>query len=135
VLRLKAGTAALSCIAKLFEEELALAVTVAVVAVVTEETVAANDAVEAPAPTVTLPGTDTEVELLANATVWPPEGAAELSETVHVVDPVPVKELLPHDKALTVEARAVPVPLTLTDTPGALLDIASCPVTELVLVG
>lgn len=67
---------------------------------VTEATFAVNDAVDAPEPTVTVAGTVTAVLLLVNATLRPVEGAAELSDAVHVVVPAPVNELVPHDNAL-----------------------------------
>jgi hypothetical protein len=119
----------------LFEEELALAVTVAVCAVLTEATVAVKDAVEAPDATVTLGGIVTEVELLARVTVWPLEEAAELNETVQAAVPEPVNELVLQDNPLNVGATAVPVPLRLTVAAGALLEIASTPVAELAVVG
>ena len=99
-LRLRAGVAALSCIAKLFDDASALAAIVAVCAVVTLATFAANDVVDAPEAIVTPAGTVTALLLLATVTLTPAEGAAELSETVHVVVPAPVNEVLPHEKAL-----------------------------------
>ena len=72
---------------------------------VTEATVAVNDAVDAPEATVTAAGTVTARLLLATVTLRPVEGAAELSETLHVVVPAPVNELLPHEKALIVGAN------------------------------
>ena len=135
VLRLNAGVAALSCSATLFEELFALADTVADCDVVTDDTLAVNEALDAPEATIMLPGTVTEVELLDRATLWPPDGAAELSETLHVVVPVPVNELLLHDSALTVAATVVPVPLRGTAAVGAVLEIVSCPVTRLAVVG
>lgn len=99
-LSVTAGTAAFSCSAKLFDDEFALAVRLAVCVVLTEATVAVNDAVLAPEVTVTLPGTVTELELLASATPRV-DVAAELSVTVQDVDAAPVKELPAHDSALT----------------------------------
>ena len=102
----------------------------------TEAAFALNDAVEEPEPTTTLAGTVNELELLASETLWPPDGAAELSETLQVVVPVPVKELLPHVSALTEGATTVPVPLTLTEAAvEALLEIVNCPDDEVALVG
>ena len=100
VLALSAGTTGLSCIAKLFAMELALADNVAACGVVTEETVAVKDTEDAPDGTVTLTGTATALLLLASVTRVPPDGAAELSVTVHVVNPCPINELLPHESAL-----------------------------------
>ena len=90
-LRLNAGVAALSCSATLFEELFALADSVAACDVVTEATLAVNEAVDAPEATLTRPGTVTEVELLDKATFWPTDGAGELRETVQVVLVAPVK--------------------------------------------
>ncbi len=95
-----AGIAAFSCTVTLCDDPFALAAIVAACKVVTEATVAANDAVARPEATVTLAGTVTALSLLATATFTPPDGAAELSDTVHVVVPAPVKELLPQDNAL-----------------------------------
>ena len=101
VLRLMTDVAALSCRAKLREEEFALAVIVAVWDVLTAATFAANEAADAPAATVTLPGTVTAVLLLRKVTPTPPAGAAELSETVQFVVPEPAKELPSQESALT----------------------------------
>lgn len=114
-LRLRAGVAAFSCIAKLFDEEFALTATVAVCAVLTEATFAVNDVVDAPEATVTLVGTVTVLSLLATLTPRPPDGAAELSDTVHAVVPPPVKELLPHENALIEGANGDADPLRLID--------------------
>ena len=57
------------CIAKLFDDELALAVSVPACAVLTDATVAVNEAVVALGATITLPGTVIEAELLARATL------------------------------------------------------------------
>lgn len=104
VLRLSAGVAAFNWSAALFDEELALPVTVAVWVVLTEETVALNDAVVPPEPTETLAGTFTALLLLVSVTLVPVEGAAELNDTVHDVDPFPVKVVVPQARALTVGA-------------------------------
>jgi hypothetical protein len=53
-----------------------------------------------PEPINTLDGAFTAVLLLASDTVSPPVGAAELSTTVHAVDPAPVNEVEPHDNAV-----------------------------------
>ncbi len=100
-LTVSAGTAAFNCIAMLCDDPFTLAAIVAVCDEVTETTFALNDAADAPEPTATLAGTVTALSLLATVTFTPPDGTAELSDTVHVVDPAPVKELLPHESALT----------------------------------
>jgi hypothetical protein len=101
-LRLRVGVAAFSCSAALFDEEFALAATLTVCDVVTEATVAVNEAFDAPEATITLVGTVTELPPLATATFTPLEGAAKLNETVHAVVPAPVNVVLAHDNALTV---------------------------------
>jgi hypothetical protein len=112
-LKLKAGTAAFSCIAKPLDDPLALAATVALCEVLTEATFAVKDAVEAPEATVRLAGTVTALLLLATVTPKPPEGATELSETVHVVVLAPVKELPAHERALIEGVKDDPDPLRL----------------------
>jgi hypothetical protein len=114
-LRLRAGVAALSRIAKLFDDASALAETVAACEVVTEATFAVNDVVEAPEATVTPVGTVTALLLLATVTLTPVEGAAALSDTLHVVVPAPVKEVLPHEKALIEGADGDADPLRLIE--------------------
>lgn len=106
VLRPNDCVAAFNCSAALFVDALALAVKVAVCVVVTEATVAVNEPVLAPDATDTLAGTVTALSLLVRATLRPPEGAAEVNDTVHAVDPAPVKVLVPHAIALTVGAGA-----------------------------
>ena len=83
-LKLNAGTAAFSCIAKLCEVPFALAEIVAVCEVLTELTVAVTVEEDAPDATVTLVGTATALLLLTSATLRPPEGATEFNDTVHV---------------------------------------------------
>ena len=68
-LELNAAVAALSWIAKLLDDELALAVSVPVCVVLTDATFTVNDAVVALDATITLPGTVTDVELLARDTL------------------------------------------------------------------
>ena len=99
-LRVRADVAAFNCITTLCEEEFTLAETVAVCEVVTEATLALNDAVDAPEATDTLAGTVTALLLLNTFTLKPPDGAAELNERVHAVVPAPVKVWLPHESAL-----------------------------------
>lgn len=131
----RAGVAAFNCRETLFEVLPELALTVADCAVVTDATVAVNDALLAVAGTVTEPGTVTELLLLARVTVTPPVGAEPERLTVHVSESVPVIDVDPQETALTVGATAVPVPLTLTDALGALLEIVNCPVVEVAVVG
>ena len=114
-LRLNAGTAAFSCIAKLCDDPLALAEIAAVCEVLTEFTFAVNDAEDAPDATVTLAGTVTALLLLPNATLKPPDGAAELSDNVHAVVPAPVKALLLQESALIDGANGEEDPLKLID--------------------
>jgi hypothetical protein len=78
----------------------ACAVSVAVCAVVTDDTVAANAALLAPAGISTEAGTTTAVLLLLNPTVVPPVGAAPLSDTVHASVPAPLIEPFAHVMAL-----------------------------------
>lgn len=106
----------------------------AVWAVLTEATLAVKEALEVPDATATLAGTVTALLLLDRATLSV-AGAAELKDTVHEVDPEPVKVLVPHDRALTVGATAVPVPLRLTEALVVVLEIVNCPVTAPALVG
>lgn len=130
-----AAVAALSCTAKAFDDEFALAVSVAVCAVVTHVRVAVKGAEDEPGGTVTLDGVITALLLLESATVWPPVGAVELSVKVQGSVPEPVNELLLQVRPLTVGAIAVPVPLSDTEAVEALLEIVSWPVTEPALVG
>ena len=67
---------------------------------VTDDTVAANPALVAPAGTSTEAGTTTAVLLLLNPTVVPPVGAAPLSDTVHASVPAPLIEPFAHAIAL-----------------------------------
>jgi hypothetical protein len=81
---------AFSCNSNVLETPPALAVSVAVWPVVTEETVAVKAALIAPAGTVTEAGTATPLALLTRFTVRPPVRAAALKVTVQVSVPVPV---------------------------------------------
>lgn len=101
LLHVSPGTAAFNCKAKLFEVEFEPAVNVAVSAVLTEATAAVKDAVLDPEATVTVAGRVTAAALLDNVTLWPLDEAAPLNVTVHEVDPLPVKALPEHDKAVT----------------------------------
>jgi predicted acylesterase/phospholipase RssA len=91
--------------------------------VLTDFTLAVNDAVDAPAETVTLAGTETEVVLLASAILWPPVRAAALREMVHAVLPAPVKVLVPQLKALIDGAIVDADPLSLID---AVFEVDPC---------
>jgi len=105
------------------------------VAVVTAATLAVNVAEVAVAGTVIELGTVTEPLLLASATLRPPEGAEPESVAVHESPRAPVMDVLAHVSPLTVGVAVEPAPLRLTVTPGALLETASCPVTEFAVVG
>jgi hypothetical protein len=116
-LRLSAGMAvevtAFNCRSKPMEAPPAVAVSVAVWAVVTDDTVAVNGAQVAFSGIVTVAGTETAASLLDKLTLKPPLGAAALSVTVQVSVADPVKEALPQERALNVAAVpvAIPVPL------------------------
>lgn len=71
-LRLRDGTAPFNCKPKLRDDELDVAVRVAVCVLLTEATLALKEADEAPAATFTLDGTVTALELLARDTLCPP---------------------------------------------------------------
>ena len=133
--RVNAGVAAFSCNAKLCDELFSFAVSVAVCAVLTDATFAMKVAVDAPAGTATLPGTVTELLLLATDTLRPPVGAGPDRFTVHPSAREPVIELLVQDNALTVGVVVVPVPPRLTLAVAALLEMVSCPVDALAVVG
>lgn len=134
-LMLRAGVAAFSCSETFWDELPDVALTVAVCAVATEATFAVKDALLAVAGTVTALGTATELLLLASATVTPPVGAEPERLTLQVSERAPVIDVLLHDTALTVGAAAMPVPLRLSDVLGTLLEMVSCPVEEIALVG
>ena len=68
-------------------EPFRVAVSTAVLSVVTVDTVAVKPAVDAPAATVTDAGIVTKALLSVRATTEPPVGAAPVSATVHVADP------------------------------------------------
>ncbi len=91
---LSVGTPVPNCRAKVLATLPALAVSVTVCAVLTEETVAVKLAVVAPAATVTVAGTVTAELLLARLTVNPPLAAAAFSVTVQLSVPAPVMDPL-----------------------------------------
>jgi len=129
-LTVSAGAAAFSCSRIDFDVLPIVALSVADAAVVTAATLAVNVAEVAVAGTVTELGTVTEPLLLARPTVTPPVGAEPESVTVHESARDPVMDVLPHASPLTVGTVVEPVPLRLTLAPGALLAIASWPVTD-----
>jgi hypothetical protein len=117
-----------------------LAVVVTAWAVVTEDTVAVNPTLVAPAGTVTVPGTVTAELLLDRFTSSPLLGAEAVSVTVHASVPAPVMDLLLQESALStaVLLPVVPVPLSLiTGLPlvEELLAIVNCPVVVPVAAG
>ena len=111
-LMVSVGTAAFNCRAKVFDTPPVLAVRVTDCAVVTEVTVAVNPALVALAGTTTVAGTVTAVLLPLNPTLTPPLPAAELSVTVQLSLPAPVRDALVQDNELNVPDTAVPVPLS-----------------------
>ena len=134
------AVAAVNCSEKLLLTLPAEAVRVTVCVVLTVEAVAVNEALVAPAGTVTEAGTETELLLLASATASPPEPAAPDSETEHASVTDPVKELLlqvsPLRAAATVGAAPVPESATVVVLPAAaLLVIVRVPLTVPVAVG
>ena len=132
---LSPGVPAFSCSATVRKVLPVVAVRTADCALVTASTVAVKVALVAVAGTVTEAGTVTALLLLARVTTVPPLGAEPDKLTVQESPNAPVMEVLLQEIALTVGATAVPVPLRLTATAGALLDRVNCPVTELALVG
>lgn len=115
-----------------------LAVIVTASAVATEDTVAVNPALAAPAGTVTVLGTVTAELLLDKFTISPPLGAEVLSVTVQASVPDPVMAPLPQDSALNAGCAAIPVPVrAITAVPfvEALLATVSCPVAVPVVAG
>jgi hypothetical protein len=89
-LSVSVGTAAPRLIAKVFVPPPDVAVSVAVPAVLTADTVAVKLAEVAPAATVTDVGTVTDVSLLDRLTAWPPVPAAAFNAAVQVSVPAPV---------------------------------------------
>jgi hypothetical protein len=110
-LRVRVGTAAFNCKAKVVAAPPALAVSVAVCVVPTEDTVAVKLALVALAGTVTVAGIVTAVLLLERFTLSPPLPAAAFSVTVQESVPAPVIDALPQESPLNVPATASPVPL------------------------
>jgi hypothetical protein len=133
--RVSAGAAAFSCSEADFELLPDVAVKVADCALVTEAALAVKAALVAVAGTVTEVGTVTALLLLVMDTLRPPVGADPDRLTVHASASDPVIEVLLQDTALTVGTTVEPVPFRLTVAVGALLEMVSCPVEELAVVG
>jgi len=118
----------------------ARAVRVAVSVELTAATVAVNDALVAPAATVTEAGTVTAALLLVKPIVNPPAPAAALRVTVHASLAAPVIDPFAHARPLSAEPASVgdtPVPLR-SITVGLfeeLLAIVSCPLAAPAAVG
>jgi hypothetical protein len=111
----------------------ALAVIVTAWAVATEDTVAVNSALVAPASTVTVLDTVTAELLVDRFTSSPPLGAATVSVTAQASVPDPVMAPLPQYSALNAAepVPVVPVPLKLISGVPAveeLLAMVNCPV-------
>ncbi len=107
-LMVNSGDEEIACRVKVVETEPALAVKVMVCVLDTEETVAENVAVVAPAATVTEAGTVTAELLLARFTVNPPVAAAAFSVTVQLSVPDPVMDELVQESPVS---TGTPVPL------------------------
>lgn len=118
------------------------AVSVALCAVVTAETVAVNPALPAPPGTVTDLGTLTALLLLVRLTVSPPLAAGAVRATVHATLPEPVIEFWLQDSAfrvaVVVELVDEPFPCSLTLSDGLdleVLETVSCPVESPLVFG
>jgi hypothetical protein len=107
---LREGPLPFNCTPKVLATLFALAVSVTVVEVLTEETVAAKLAVVAPEATVTEAGTVTAALLLARPIVNPPLPAAELKVTVQLSVPAPLNDPVVQLSAL----REGPLPFNCT---------------------
>jgi len=129
-LTLSVGTAAFNCSAKVFDTLPAVEVNVVAWAVPTDDIVAVNPAVVAPAGTVSVAGTATATLLLATLMTKPPLGARALSVAVHTSVPDPVNEEFVQEREASVAGTGVPVPLspiTVDEAVEELLSIVSCP--------
>ena len=91
-----------------------VAVSVTDCAEFTADTLAVNDALVAPAGTVTDAGTETALLLLARLTTRPLVPAAAFRETVQASLPAPVKEALLQETALSAPGAATPDPVMFT---------------------
>ena len=140
VLKPSVGTVAFSCKAKVSLMPPALAPSVTAVAVVTDDAVAVNVALVAPAATVTEAGTVTAELLLDKLTVIPLPPAAVLSATVQESVPEPTMDALTQDNALNaaVAVADVPVPLRAITTVLLVEEVLAtviCPVAAPVATG
>jgi hypothetical protein len=129
------GAAGFSSSATLFDVEPVVAVRVADCALLTAAALAVKVALVAVAGTVTELGTVTALLLLASVTTVPPLGAEPDKLTVQESPRAPLMDVLPQEIPLSVGAAAVPAPLRLTVTAGALPESVNCPLTELAAVG
>lgn len=110
------GTPTFSCKANDCVAPPAVAVSVTVVAVVTEDAAAVKLALNAPAATVTKAGTVTAELLLARLTANPPVAAAAFRETVQLSVPAPVTDPLLQLIPLNT-GTSVPLKLMAVDAP------------------
>jgi hypothetical protein len=117
VLTLSVGTGAPSCRSKVSDTPLAVAVSVTVCAVLTEDTVAVNPTLDAPEATVTVGGTAIALLLLARLIVRPPLPAAAFSVTVQASAVDPNRVLLVQLNELKEEAFRASESTAVTRTP------------------
>lgn len=117
-LMLSVGTVTFNWRANVLETFPALASRVTACAVVTEDTVAVNVALVAPASTVSVAGTVTALLPLDKLTASPPLPAAALSVTVQASVPGPVMDALVQENALTdaLAGAEAPAPFRATTT-------------------
>ncbi len=108
-LTLSVGTAAPSCKMKVSDTPLAVAVSVTIWAVMTEDAVAVNPTLVPPAGTATAVGTVIALLLLAKLTVRPSLPAAAFKVTVHASAVDPSKALLVQLNELNDVVLAVPL--------------------------
>jgi hypothetical protein len=138
-LTLSVGTTAPNSRLKDLGTPLAVAVSVTISAMLTEDAVAVNPALAAPAGTMTADGTVTALLLLARLTARPPLPAAAFRVTVQESAPDPDRATLEQLSELKVAGPgAAPVPLRLTTIVpllGASLAITSWPVATRIAAG
>ena len=124
VLRLRTGTDAISCSAKVPETPPTVAVSVTVCVVLTADAVTANPALHEPVGAVTEAGTVTALLLVPSTTVSGPADCP-VNVTVHQTEPAPVTDAPLHEKPST---PGCPVPLSAIAPPlVALLPIVTVP--------
>ena len=133
-LTLSVGVPVFNCNAKVADTPASVAVRVTLCAVVTAETVAVKPPVVAPAATVTLAGTLTDVLLLARLTARPPDGAAALRATVQLSVPAPVMEALEQVTALNAAVGARVKANVFEMLPAVAVSVADCAVVTAVTV-